>query len=253
MAIASTNGAPLRAAPGDALPLAVVFTMSDGSTRSLPATTAITWKTPSTVVAQDPNDAGTSGILDDSGTHPHAFYVANDFRPDHPGVLFVTSQGTDVDASVTVTAVLPDGGALSAVVGIDPAPVGDATRGQNLFQTVLQCSGCHGATGGGSDPATYVDGGVETADGSVLYDLQGQLYPFPAPGLNNAPDSGNLATDPNWNAALLGMAAQADIDNFGVALRAPMPVWLGKQGAGTQPLNAQDFADIYAWLKAQTQ
>ena len=262
MAIVTTSGAPLKASPGDGLSLQVVFTMSDGTTQSLPANTTVSWTAPSTVTAQDPYDAG-GGVLPDSGTQPNAFYIANSFRPEHPGVLFVTSAGAldnasdggvaDASVNITVTATLPDA-SLSAQVAISKAPVGDATRGQNLFQSVLQCAGCHGATGGGSPPSTLADGGLETEpDGAVLYDLQGTKYPYPAPGLNNAPGSGNLATDPNWSAGLLGMAAQADIDNNGVALRAPMPVWFGKMGAGTAPLNAQDFADIYAWLKTQNQ
>jgi hypothetical protein len=48
------------------------------------------------------------------------------------------------------------------------------------------------------------------------------------------------------------MAAHADIDNNGVALRIPMPEFFdGKDGLGGT-LGAQDFADIYAWLKTQT-
>jgi mono/diheme cytochrome c family protein len=265
MAIVTISGAALKAAPGDGLALQVVFTMSDGTTQALPASTTVSWTAPTTLTAQDPYDAG-DGVLPDSGTQPNAFYVANSFRPEHPGVLFVTSAGAldslgdagdagipDATTNITVTATLPDA-SLSAQVAISPTPVGDATRGQNLFQSVLQCAGCHGTTGGGSPPSTLADGGIETdPDGAVLYDLQGTKYPFPAPGLNNAPGSGNVANDPDWSAGLLGMAAQSDIDNLGVALRAPMPVWLGKQGAGTAALNAQDFADIYAWLKTQTQ
>jgi hypothetical protein len=62
----------------------------------------------------------------------------------------------------------------------------------------------------------------------------------------------NVAADPAWNAALLGMAIQADIDNAGVALRPPMPDFFQAttDDAGTT-LRAQDFADIYAWLKTQ--
>jgi hypothetical protein len=49
------------------------------------------------------------------------------------------------------------------------------------------------------------------------------------------------------------MAAQGDIDNHGVALRQPMPDWLGKRGLDGGPLGAQDFAHIYSFLKSQTQ
>ena len=77
-------------------------------------------------------------------------------------------------------------------------------------------------------------------------------FPYPAPGLNDVADSGNLASDPAWSAPLLGMAAQADMDNRGVALRAPMAQWTGKLDPSKTPINAQDFANIYAWLKTQT-
>jgi hypothetical protein len=48
------------------------------------------------------------------------------------------------------------------------------------------------------------------------------------------------------------MSAQGDIDNMGVALRQPMPDWLGRLNnvdGGT--LNARDFANIYAYLSTQ--
>jgi hypothetical protein len=77
-------------------------------------------------------------------------------------------------------------------------------------------------------------------------------YAYPAPGINAEP--GNLASDPSWNAALLALAARADIDNRGVALRLPMPDWLASPDPATgHLLTTQDFADIYAFLKTQTQ
>jgi hypothetical protein len=79
--------------------------------------------------------------------------------------------------------------------------------------------------------------------------LPGETYPYPAPGLNNA--QGHLAGDPSWNAALLALAARADVDNNAVSLRVPMPDWLaGHTGTGAL-LSTQDFADIYAFLKTQ--
>ncbi len=83
----------------------------------------------------------------------------------------------------------------------------------------------------------------------------GELFPYPAPPLNNTTTEGspNLAADPAWSAGLLGMAAQADMDNGGVALRIPMPVFFtAPDGTDGGVLGAQDFADIYAWLKTQT-
>jgi hypothetical protein len=49
------------------------------------------------------------------------------------------------------------------------------------------------------------------------------------------------------------VAAQADMDDNGVALRKPMPDELGKKNADGGTVSAQDFAHIYAFLKAQTQ
>jgi hypothetical protein len=84
------------------------------------------------------------------------------------------------------------------------------------------------------------------------YVLDGQPYDYPAPGLNAEP--GNVAGDPDWNAALLAFAARADVDNAGVALRVPMPDWLATPNPATgKPLTTQDFADIYAFLRTQTQ
>jgi len=58
----------------------------------------------------------------------------------------------------------------------------------------------------------------------------------------------------NRHAEKLGVAIQADIDNNGVALRGPMPDFFQAvtDDAGAT-LSAQDVADIYAWLKTQTQ
>jgi cytochrome c553 len=256
-AIVSARGAPLVAAPGDALPLKVVFTLSDGTTQDLPAGTTVTWTSPATVTAQNPDDpmmddAGDPiSVLPDAGAAPTAFYVANPFRTDrsdYPGLLFVIGAGTTADAGVLVSARLADGGALSAVVSIASAPlVGNADAGGYLYQTVTPCGGCHGPNGQGSTAIVLADGGVE-------YNLPSGPSPFPAPGLNDAfPDGGDpsVAADPAWSAALLGMAAQGDLDNNGVALRSPMPNWTGTPNAQGKPLSAQDFADLYAWLKAQ--
>jgi mono/diheme cytochrome c family protein len=244
MKIVSQYDAGLRAAPGDALPLLVVFTLSDGTTRNLPAGVSLSWTAPGTIAAQDPTNPNPTPEVPEAGAQPTAFYVSNNYRPDHPGVLFVTDPGTVADASVPVAVTVGDAGSVSAVVDILPAPVGDATRGQTLFQTVLKCANCHGQTAAGSPP---IDGG----DGALEYGYGGDIYPYPAPGLNDEP--GNLASDPAWSAGLLGMAAQADMDNMGVALRAPMPTFMGKLNAAGQTLGAQDFADIYAFLKTQTQ
>ena len=250
LAIVSANGAPLQGAPGDAIQLAVQLTMSDGSTRTASAD-EVTWLAPLTLVAEDPDDAGPD-ILPEAGAQPTAFFVENDYRMSNPGVLYVTDPGSTTNPTITVKATVGDAGAVSAAFSVLPALVGDAASGANLFLHGPECGTCHGPTGGGTPPALFPDGGPELMDGGPAFAISGQLYPYPAPGLNNAPDSGHLASDPAWNAALLGMAAQCDMDNRGVALRVPMPDWFGGTNATGGTLSGQDFADIYAWLKTQT-
>jgi mono/diheme cytochrome c family protein len=251
LAIVSADGRPLQGAPGDALPLAVALTMSDGVTVTA-SDDQVIWLTPITLAAKDPYDAG-ADIVPEAGVQPTAFFVRNDYRQTNPGVLYVVDQGEVANPTIVVTASVPDAGEVSAVVSILPALVGDAASGEALFLHGPECGICHGSTGGGSLPALLPDGGPELIDGGPAYAISGQLYSYPAPGLNNAPDSGNLASDPAWNAALLGMAAQSDMDNRGVALRTPMPDWFGGTNASGGTLSGQDFADIYAWLKTQTQ
>jgi hypothetical protein len=219
--------------------------VSDGTTEPLPAGTRVEWTAPATIVTQDPDDAGPNSVLPEPGADPTAVYVSNPYRPDrkdYTGLLFVLDPGAASGGSVTVTASVTGAGDVSATVFVSPTPAGDAARGKTLYQTLLGCSGCHGATGDGSPP---------TAEHN--YKLLGTAYPYPAPGLNDAPDSGNLGDDPTWNASLLGAGSQGDFDNNGVALRVPMPDWLGQKNAANQPLGAQDFADIYAFLTSQTQ
>ncbi len=205
MAIVTASGAPLTAAAGDAIPLEVVLTLSNGKTAPLPMGTEVTWTQRQTIVAQDPNDAGPSGILPTFGADPTGIFVQNPFSPDrtdYAGTLFVIDPGTGSTGTLTVTASVADAG-LSASFTVSPTPAGDPDAGADLFQNRLNCAGCHGPTGGGSPPSAGPDGGN-------VYVLQGTAYPYPAPGLNNTSPGGspNLAADPGWNAALLGMAAR---------------------------------------------
>jgi hypothetical protein len=249
LAIATVSGLPLHAAAGDAVALKVVMTLSNGRTADLPSGTPVRWTAPATIVARDPNDAGTGG-LPAPGAAPAGLFVDNPYRSDHArysGVLFVLDPGTAPNGMLTVTASVMDGGDVSASIGVDPTPPGDPDSGANLFGSLINCAMCHGATGGGSLPNTE-------ADGSVDYILMGGAYPYPAPPLNNTSPGGmpGLAADPGWNAALLGFACAADMDNQGVALRAPMPDITQTTLAG-HSVGAQEFADIYAFLKTQTQ
>ena len=242
--IESAVDAALQGAPGDTVPLQVVLTLTDGTTR-VANSEDVKWSP--TVTAQNPTDAG-ANVIPDSGDAPSAFFILNNYRITHQGVLYIVAAGTS-GSTVTVTASYPGvTGTASATVDILPAPTGNAANGQALFQgNVLACYGCHGMTGDGSPP---VDGGTEYK----LPAHTGSLYPYPAPPLNDtSSDAGpNLAADPTWSAGLLGMAAQADMDNNGVALRAPMPTFFHKMtGTGTT-FGSQTAADIYAWLKTQT-
>jgi mono/diheme cytochrome c family protein len=142
-----------------------------------------------------------------------------------------------------VTASIAGGGNAFAVIDVAPAPTGDAGRGAVLYgESGANCARCHGATGHGTDPD----------DNGTTYTYDNAVYDFPAPGLNAEP--GNLANDPSWNAALLGVAAASDVDNGGVTLRAPMPDYLvSTNDEHPQTLTAQDYADLYAFLQTQTQ
>ena len=244
VAIVSATGAPLKGAPGDAIELDVVYTRSDGTTS--PVETSFTWTEPSTVTAQNPADAGSTGILPEAGTAPTAFFVDNPYRITHDGLLYIVAAGASPPTPMTVSASIPGHGTAKTTVTVLAAPTGDALNGKTIFQTLglKPCASCHGTTGAGSPP---VDGGEYK-----LPLMGGELFAYPAPGLNDAPDSGNLADDPSWTAGLLGMAAQADIDNEGVALRTPMPTFFDVTDLAGKPMNAQDFADIYAFLKTQT-
>jgi hypothetical protein len=247
LTIESKADAALQGAPGDTVALQVVLNLTDGTT-SLANPDDVKWLSPTTVVAQDPDDAG-ANVIPDSGDAPNAFFILNNYRITHQGVLYIVAAGTS-GSTVTVTASYPGvTGTASTTVDILPAPTGNAANGQAFFQgALLGCYGCHGPTADGSPP---VDGGTEYK----LPAHTGTLYPYPAPPLNNtSSDAGpNLAADPTWSAGLLGMAAQGDMDNNGVALRAPMPVFLDKMtGTGTT-FGSQTAADIYAWLLTQTE
>jgi hypothetical protein len=250
--IAAESEAGLQGAPGDALQLQAVLNLSDGSKVVVPYSD-VNWTAPVTVTAQDPNDAGPNSLLPEASAEPTAFFVSNNYRITQQGVLFITAAGSVSHGFVTVTASVADAGTASAKVTVLPAPVGDAARGAMLFQMVPgnPCASCHGPTAAGSPP---VDGGEAGVEYQLPNGTGGELFPYPAPPLDNTTtDAGpNLAADPTWSAGLLGMSTQADIDNNGVALRIPMPEFFdGKDGLGGI-LGAQDFADIYAWLKTQT-
>jgi hypothetical protein len=241
LTIVAASGS-LGAVAGDALALKVANGNAD-----LPADATITWSGAPTVTALAP--AGTApSPLPAPGDAPTAVFVENPWRPDIASeiadVLFFLDPGKSAGGEVTVTATV--GGSVTGTatisIPVGPTPAGDAAHGATLYgNSGVQCNYCHGDTGHGTDAG---------ADG--MYSYNNGSYPYPAPGLNA--ESGNLAGDPTWNAALLAVASRADVRNTGLTLRLPMATWLAPPVVGgTTPLTTQDFADIYAFLETQSQ
>ena len=250
--IVTVSGAPLEAVAGDAIALKVVQSQSDGSTSPLPAGANVAWSSPGgiiPIVTTLPPDSTAASPLPTTGAQPTAAWIENPSRPDQAAglanALFILDPGTVQNGSVQVSATLSGvmGGNVTAIINVDPTPAGDWTRGAALYgASGANCASCHGATGHGSPGAPD----------ATTYSIAGGTYDFPAPGINAEP--GNTAGDPAWNAALFAVAARADMDNGGIALRVPMPDWLATPNPATgEPLSTQDFADIYAFLKTQTQ
>lgn len=246
LSITTADSTPMSFVPGAAVALTVVLLQPDGTTTPLPAGAQITWTAPPTVVAADPNDAGGAAL---PALSPLAFFVSNPFRPDrsdYDSVLFVVQAGSTDSPNLTVSASVAGYGSVTAYIPIRGALVGDPDAGASEYQA-LKCDQCHGATGAGTPP-----------NDAGMYVMQGGTYPFPAPSLNacsgscayndggdnTAPQCACAAADSTWNGAYFGLAGQADIDNNGVALRTPMPDALGSS-------TAQQFADIYAYMRTQ--
>jgi mono/diheme cytochrome c family protein len=249
LVIVNVSGAQLQAVAGDALALKVVEQMADGSTQDLPAGARVAWTLPGLVKTLPPDSTAPSP-LPVAGAQPTAVWIDNTGRPDRnadlTSVLFILDPGTVQNATVEVTATVSGttpGGDVTGSVGVDPTPAGDWARGATLYGSGgANCAECHGPTGHGSPDAPEAS----------TYTMAGGTYDYPAPGINAEP--GNTAGDPAWDAALFAVASRADMDNGGVTLRLPMPDFLAQANPATgQPLSTQDFADIYAFLKTQTQ
>lgn len=226
--ITSADGSPLTAVAGEAKRLAVMQVMSDGSAAPMSTKTRVTWSGPTVVKALPLGSKPSSSILPTTGQSATAVWIQN---PEHfaddelAGVLWILDSGTELHPAVAVKASLDASnptGEMTATIGIAPMPVGDTGRGQAMYRA--NCASCHGATG----------------QGTTAF-----------PGLNNAPD--HVAGDPSWNASLFAMTARSDVDNLGVSLDPSMPKWLIRPSSTGQPLSPSDFADIYAFLKTQTE
>ncbi len=248
--IVTASGGPMTAQVGDALMLAVMETLADGTSQALPSSAMVTWTDPMTVTALAPESTDPNPIPT-PGPSATAFFVDNPGRPDRnadlPGVVFFSDAGAggggSVDVAVTVGGVAGFTQA-TASIAVSAAPTGDASRGATLFGSGgPDCAACHGAT---------ADGSPLVAGSTTMYTVGTGTYPYPAPGLNALP--GNVAADPTWSGPKLAIAARSDMRNTGVTLRDPMPDWLSKANPVTQQaLSTQDLIDIYTFLGTQTQ
>jgi hypothetical protein len=244
-----SSGATASVHAGDSVRVTVASKLSDNSIAPLSGNATVTWSANAPLVTAVSTTPGALGDLPAFGDAVTAVFIANPLRTDRPNdlgnELFFLDPGTAAAPSFvltgTISGVTPAGTA-SLTFNVAPALVGNATNGAILYGAQgANCLECHGATGAGSPVSS---------DGKYHYGAG--IYDYPAGGLNAA--SGNLASDPKWNAALLAVSSRADLDNKGVVVRAPMPDYLSTKPAGSQQvLTTQDYADIYAWLKTQTQ
>lgn len=247
LTVVTASGDAVQGVAGDAITVKVVQTMDDGSTQELPSDATVTWAGVPTVTALDPSSTADSP-LPAPGDAPTAVFLVNPGRSElnesFRDVLFLLDAGKQPNGTLQLQATVsgPVSGSASVSVVVGATPAGDATRGAALYGAPGACAGCHGATGHGTDV---------NADGTT-YTIEGTSYDYPAPGLNA--ESGNVAADSEWNAALFAVISRADIDNGGLTLRAPMPAWfLEANPTNKQLFTTQDYADMYAWLQTQTQ
>jgi mono/diheme cytochrome c family protein len=225
------GGAP-TATEGETLRLAVVEVAADGTTTPLPSGATVEWSGPPAVTALAEGSTPAQSILPQPGTTATGMWVRN---PEHltdgqlNGVLYVLDKGSAPNPSIAVTANITAGappGSATTSIPVAPFPAGDVTRGQTTYSQ--NCATCHGAQGQGTTIA---------------------------PGLNDSSDSSgdpNVAADPGWTGPLFAVTPMDNMDNAGVSLSVAMPRWLITEARSGQFLTAQDFADVYAYLKTQT-
>jgi mono/diheme cytochrome c family protein len=229
--VVADGGAP-AATEGEALRLAVVEVNADGTTKALPSGATVAWSGPPVVTALAEGSSPAQSALPQPGSAATGMWVRN---PEHltdaqiNGVLYVIDKGTGPNPSIEVTADVSGGapaGKATVAIPVGPFPTGDVTRGQSIYGD--NCASCHASHG----------------EGTTL-----------APPLNDSSDSQgspNVAADPDWNGPLFAITPMDNMDNEGVSLAVAMPRWLITEARSGQLLTAQDFADIYAYLKTQT-
>lgn len=219
------GGGSLIAVAGDVLHLDVVIVSTAGVQSGLPAGAVVEWTAPMRVIALASGSTPTTSALPHPGLHPTAFFIQNrEHYTDAQiaGMLVVTDAGSIGGESITVDAHITGAGLdarVSATIPVGPAPGGDAAHGRTFYAST--CASCHGPIGEGGS----------------------------APGLNHA--TGNVASDPMWNAPIFSSVARADMDNLGVSQGPGMPLWLTVPTAAGALVHTQDMIDVYAWLLTQ--
>lgn len=209
---------------GDVVQLDIVGLTSDGDKVPAPADARIEWSGIPSVTAQSDTGSGMMSQMESNGGTADCFRVQNPVRfgdgdRDALVAFLRATAGTTEELRATVSGV-EHAGTFDIHMTTSAAPSGDADRGKDLF---ISCASCHGTSGEGGD----------------------------GPGLNAK--EGNLVSDPAWDFALFAIAARVGMDNEGVPLAPDMPLWLTRTAGDGKLLTTQDFADMYAFLKTQTQ
>ena len=266
------------AASGPGIQAIVVETLADGSTASLPTGAVLDYSTnyPTIITRkgyETSNEMNPAGL----GVYPLSnaagLFIEDPLNIAAPtgqlggrtdgnalhGVLFVTHYGStshQFPVHVKISGVAPGGMANTVVTVSGAMPTGNATNGAALFRGTTghaaNCAECHGMNGEGS-PAidSNNDSTLPWTNGIKAWGTADNV----APPLNNTSIGGtpNVAADHHgWNAMVLSFVSRTDTDNTGAWLENPMPQWLTQKLPDGTTLNAQDFADIYAFLEGNT-
>ena len=129
--------------------------------------------------------------------------------------LFIRDTGTGSGGTIALTGTVAGSvtGTLSASLTVGGPLTGDAGRGATTYASA--CADCHGDTGHGTDANT-----------SGKFTIDGTDYDFRRPA--STPKQATPAAIPIGR-RIFALAARVDMDDGGVALRAPMPSWLRRR------------------------
>lgn len=223
--IVMADGTSLVAVAGDILHLDVVLVSATGVHTPLPSGAVIEWTGPAEIIALASGSMPTTSQLPSRGLAPTGMFLRNrEHYTDAQlhGVLIITDGGSAGGGTLMVDAHVTGAGMdanVSAAIPVGAVPGGDAASGQTFY--LANCASCHGASGQGAA----------------------------APGLNHA--TGNVASDPDWNATLFASVPRANIDDFGVSEGPGMPLWLTTPATTGGLLTTQQMVNVYAWLLTQ--